>query len=180
VESNAVYRTLYTKQVICGNLYAGAEVDVWSMGVILYALLCGTLPFDDASIPNLFNKIKSGLWPRSTITCYHKCILCRSPFVPRCICAFCSRPFSVHNFQQSHELQLLAHCSSSFVFSAILTCLPPYPTPRTLHSYINVPSSGMYTLPSHLSPSARDLILRLLVVDPMKRITIKGELQTGV
>ena len=47
-------------QVISGNLYAGAEVDVWSMGVILYALLCGTLPFDDESIPNLFKKIKSG------------------------------------------------------------------------------------------------------------------------
>ena len=30
------------------------------MGVILYALLCGTLPFDDESIPNLFKKIKSG------------------------------------------------------------------------------------------------------------------------
>jgi len=26
----------------------------------LYALLCGTLPFDDESIPNLFKKIKSG------------------------------------------------------------------------------------------------------------------------
>jgi serine/threonine protein kinase len=47
-------------KVISGNLYAGAEVDVWSMGVILYALLCGTLPFDDESIPNLFKKIKSG------------------------------------------------------------------------------------------------------------------------
>ena len=78
-------------EVISGNLYAGAEVDVWSCGVILYALLCGTLPFDDESIPNLFKKIKS----------------------------------------------------------------------------------GMYSLPSHLSQLSRDLILRMLVVDPMKRSTIQ-------
>lgn len=45
-------------QVISGKLYAGPEVDVWSCGVILYALLCGTLPFDDENIPNLFKKIK--------------------------------------------------------------------------------------------------------------------------
>ena len=31
---------------------------------------------------------------------------------------------------------------------------------------------GIYTLPSHLSAGARDLIPRLLVVDPMKRMTI--------
>ena len=30
--------------------------------MILYALLCGSLPFDDENIPNLFKKIKGGIY----------------------------------------------------------------------------------------------------------------------
>ncbi|CAA0406316.1 unnamed protein product [Arabidopsis thaliana] len=77
-------------EVISGKPYCGPDVDIWSCGVILYALLCGTLPFDDENIPNLFDKIKR----------------------------------------------------------------------------------GMYTLPNHLSHFARDLIPRMLMVDPTMRISI--------
>ena len=33
--------------------------------------------------------------------------------------------------------------------------------------------SGMYSLPSYLSQPARDLVLKMLVADPMNRISIK-------
>lgn len=39
--------------------YSGPEADVWSCGIILYALLTARLPFDDNYIPHLFNKIRS-------------------------------------------------------------------------------------------------------------------------
>ncbi|MFS8003519.1 putative non-specific serine/threonine protein kinase [Helianthus anomalus] len=43
---------------LSGELCTGPEVDVWSRGVTLYPFLCGTFPFDDKNIPNLFKKIK--------------------------------------------------------------------------------------------------------------------------
>ncbi|XP_078737393.1 5'-AMP-activated protein kinase catalytic subunit alpha-2-like isoform X2 [Lampetra fluviatilis] len=49
-------------EVISGRLYAGPEVDIWSCGVILYALLCGALPFDDTNVPALFRKIRGGVF----------------------------------------------------------------------------------------------------------------------
>ena len=46
---------------LVSRMYAGPEVDVWSCGIILYALLCARLPFDDPHIPTLFQKIRQGI-----------------------------------------------------------------------------------------------------------------------
>ena len=46
--------------MIAGQRYHGSHVDIWSCGVILFALICGYLPFEDANTGNLYKKILSG------------------------------------------------------------------------------------------------------------------------
>ena len=49
-------------EMILGNSYNGLKTDVWSSGIILYAMLCGSFPFDDDSEQILYSKIIKGIF----------------------------------------------------------------------------------------------------------------------
>eukprot|EP01102_Stenamoeba_stenopodia_P001256 TRINITY_DN11084_c0_g1_i1.p1 TRINITY_DN11084_c0_g1~~TRINITY_DN11084_c0_g1_i1.p1 ORF type:complete len:471 (-),score=100.11 TRINITY_DN11084_c0_g1_i1:82-1494(-) len=47
-------------EVVMGIKYDGRAADIWSCGVILFALLTGKLPFDDEDMRKLLGKVKNG------------------------------------------------------------------------------------------------------------------------
>ena len=47
-------------EMIAGKRYLGSNVDIWSCGVILFAMICGYLPFEDPNTANLYKKILNG------------------------------------------------------------------------------------------------------------------------
>ena len=44
-------------EMVSGKKYNGFKIDIWSSGIILYAMICGYLPFEDKNNDILFKKI---------------------------------------------------------------------------------------------------------------------------
>ncbi|WWC66693.1 uncharacterized protein I206_100597 [Kwoniella pini CBS 10737] len=49
-------------EIVAGKAYHGSSSDIWSCGIILFALLTGRLPFDDDNIRSLLQKVKVGVF----------------------------------------------------------------------------------------------------------------------
>ena len=46
---------LFTTQA--GDAYSGQQADIWSLGVVLYAMACGSVPFKGHSVDELKQRI---------------------------------------------------------------------------------------------------------------------------
>ena len=44
-------------EMVCGNKYNGFLIDIWACGIIIFAMICGFLPFEDINNEILFKKI---------------------------------------------------------------------------------------------------------------------------
>lgn len=47
-------------EIVRRTEYEGKPVDIWSLGILLYALLCGCFPFRAKSYPDLYRRISRG------------------------------------------------------------------------------------------------------------------------
>jgi serine/threonine protein kinase len=50
-------------EIVRRSEYEGKPVDMWSMGILLYALLCGCFPFRAKAYPDLYRRIARGTFP---------------------------------------------------------------------------------------------------------------------
>ena len=57
-------------EMINGEKYNGLLVDIWSSGIVLYAMICGYLPFEDKDNDILYDKICEGKFIVPNFICY--------------------------------------------------------------------------------------------------------------
>jgi eukaryotic-like serine/threonine-protein kinase len=86
----------------------GPSADLWALGVVIYQLLTGLVPFDGSSIPELFLRVAEGRFtPASTV----------NPALPKALDAFLSRAIQPDRTQRFATVEELSTAFARIVHS---------------------------------------------------------------
>jgi serine/threonine protein kinase len=134
-------------EIVARKLYEGPPVDVWSLGVVTFAMVAGYLPFHASNGNKQVGLTARGRWLRRPL-------------------AASARPA---------ERSSLGPLGSPPRRACRLTRPPPYlpsppPAPQELCAKI---IAGQYTAPEWLSPHLKDMLAGMLTTDPERRITLE-------
>ena len=119
-------------EIIKGEAYNGFSIDIWASGIIMFAMLCGYLPFDDDDDEENEEESNEEISSEGNNNNKHNN----------------NSNNSNNSSNESEESE-----DNEILFQKIL--------------------EGKLEFPSYLSPEAVDLMKKILVVDPNKRIQIK-------
>lgn len=49
-------------EMVAGKAYNGIIGDIWSLGIIFYGMVCGSLPFEEKTTKELYKKVIEGFY----------------------------------------------------------------------------------------------------------------------
>jgi serine/threonine protein kinase len=138
-------------EIVARKMYEGPPVDVWSLGVVLFAMLAGFLPFHS---PTGNKQVRA---------CVGVLRLPAARTQDVCGCTVAPALYALPHVVAPHP-------------SCLFSCMPPPPHTQTQELCQKI-MAGTFNTPDWLSPGARDLLGRMLTVDPEARITLADAAQ---
>ena len=128
---------------------------MWSVGIFLYALLCGMFPFRAKNYPDLYRRISRGTYVFS-------CANVNKLLLQKII-------LDIHDIQETFIYDYWPNLKRFYNFTMSKCSLINYSS--TVFDLIIL--AGTYEVPDEIGLTARHLISQLLCVDPKQRISAR-------